>query len=91
MPIKAIEYISIGNAITANNKFGARASNIAIARSAIEDHVKATGIAAGIMDCPVCKVCKLKYSQAMGYSDHIHAICLTFNIFRERNNNAYTF
>ena len=64
--------------VTANNEFGSRPSNIAIARSAIVDHVKATGIAAGIIDCPVCKVGKLKYSQAVGYNDHVHAHCLSF-------------
>lgn len=64
--------------ITSNNEFGARESNISIARSAIVNHVKSTGIAAGIIDCPVCKVGKLKYSQAVGYNDHIHAMCLSF-------------
>ena len=63
--------------LTANNEFGRRPSKIAIARSAIVDHVKATGIAAGIIDCPVCKVGKLKNCQAMGYNEHVHAICLT--------------
>ena len=63
--------------ITPNNGSEARQNNRAIARSAIVDHVKATGIAAGIIDCPVCKVGKLKYSQAVGYNDHIHALCLT--------------
>lgn len=63
--------------LPANNEFGARQSNRAIARSAIVDHVKATGIAAGIIDCPVCKVGKLQYSQAVGYNDHVHALCLT--------------
>ena len=64
--------------VTAYTEFGSRPSNIAIARSAIVDHVQATGIAAGIIDCPVCKVGKLKYSQAVGYNDHVHAHCLTF-------------
>ena len=33
---------------------------------------------AGIMDCPVCKTGKLKYSRS-SYNGHIHAACTTVN------------
>jgi hypothetical protein len=75
MPCLFREYPNVAQLDEEDRQFGIMMTNMFTVRKAITDKTQGKRNQQGVIDCPVCKTGKVRYSVA--FNGHIHADCTT--------------